>query len=142
MLLVMVYMTNGVAESNENSAILWELVNLIRSNDLPFIVMGDWNMTREEMEKTMMMGSSGPVVKKNVQAWNLPALLAADYRAKHGDSRILAGLVSNIQTIDGLRHSGMKKRARADDDQSAENHLRAKTCGSWSVRRIWLVHSK
>ena len=57
-LVVMVYMTNGVAEPNENSPILWELVNLTRSNDLPFICMGDWNMTPEEMEKTVDCSSA------------------------------------------------------------------------------------
>ena len=43
-LLVMVCMTNGLGE-------------------LPFVCMGDWNMTPEEMQKTELMGSTGTVIK-------------------------------------------------------------------------------
>ena len=63
MLLVMVYMTNGLAESGENLVKMWELVNRIRGCEVPFICMGDWNMTPEEMQKTEMMGSMGAVIK-------------------------------------------------------------------------------
>ena len=62
-LLVVVYMTNGLAESGENLVNMWELVNLIRNSELPFICMGDWNITPEEMEKTEMMASIGAVKK-------------------------------------------------------------------------------
>ena len=55
MLLVMVYMTNRLVESGENFFKMWELVNLIRDCELPFICRGDWNMPPEEMQKTEMM---------------------------------------------------------------------------------------
>ena len=42
-LLVMVYLTNGLAESGENLENRWELANLIRDCELPFTCMGDWN---------------------------------------------------------------------------------------------------
>ena len=50
-LLVMVYLTHGLAESGENLEKMWELPNLIRDRELPFICMGDWNMTPEEMQE-------------------------------------------------------------------------------------------
>ena len=45
----MVYMTDGLAESGENLTKMWKLVNLIRGCELPFVCMGDWSMTPEEM---------------------------------------------------------------------------------------------
>ena len=62
-LLVMVYLTNGLAESGENLEKMWELANLIRDRELPFICMGDWNMTPEEMQKTELVSSIGAVIK-------------------------------------------------------------------------------
>ena len=47
----------------KNLANVWELVGLIRSNDLPFVWMGDGKITLKEMEKTEMMGSIGEVMK-------------------------------------------------------------------------------
>ena len=61
--LVMVHMANGLAESGENLVEMWELVNLIRSCELPFICMGDWNMTPEELQNAEMMGPIGAVIK-------------------------------------------------------------------------------
>ena len=62
-MLVKAYMTNGLAESGENFTKMRELVNLIRECELPFVCIGDWNMTPEEMQKTELMGSTGAVIK-------------------------------------------------------------------------------
>ena len=66
-LLVMVYLTNGLAESGENLEKMWELANLIRDRELPFICMGDLNMTPEEMQKTELVSSTGAVIKTLVR---------------------------------------------------------------------------
>ena len=50
-LLALVYMTNGLAESGENYAKMSELVNRNRSNDLPIKCLGDWNTTPEKMKE-------------------------------------------------------------------------------------------
>ena len=47
-LLAMVHLRNGLAESVENLEKMWELANLIRDRELPFICMGDCNMTPEK----------------------------------------------------------------------------------------------
>ena len=65
-LLVMVYFTNGLAESGENLEKMWELANLIRDRELPFICMGDWDMTPEEMQKTVSVRIIGAVIKTPV----------------------------------------------------------------------------
>ena len=59
----MAYMTNGLAESGENFTKMLELVNLIRECELPFVCMGDWNTTPEEMQKTEFMRPTGAVIK-------------------------------------------------------------------------------
>ena len=65
-LLVMVYLTNGLAESGENLENMWERANLISDRELPFICMGDWNMIPEEMQKTELVSSIGAVIKTPV----------------------------------------------------------------------------
>ena len=65
-LLVIVYLTNGLAESGENLENMWELANLIKDRELPFICMGDWNMTPDEMQKTDLLSSIGAVIKTPV----------------------------------------------------------------------------
>ena len=43
-LLVMAFLTNGLAGPGENLEKMWELANLIRDRELPFICKGDWKM--------------------------------------------------------------------------------------------------
>ena len=62
-LLVMAYMTNGLAELGENFTKMRELLNLIRECELPFVCMGDWNMTPEEIQETELMGPTCAVIK-------------------------------------------------------------------------------
>ena len=54
-LLVMVHLTNGLAESGENLEKMWKLANLVRSCELPYICMGDW-----------IVSAIGALVKKPV----------------------------------------------------------------------------
>ena len=54
-LLVMVHLTNGLAESGENLEKMWKLANLARSCELPYICMGDW-----------IVSAIGALVKKPV----------------------------------------------------------------------------
>ena len=70
-LLVMVYLTNGLAESGENLEKMWEHANLIRDRELPIICMGDLNMTPEEMQKTELVSSTGAVIKTPVRGVHL-----------------------------------------------------------------------
>ena len=56
-------MADELAESGENSVEMWEVVNVIRGCELPFIGMGEWNMTPEKMQRTEMIGSNGAVIK-------------------------------------------------------------------------------
>ena len=62
-LLVIVYMTHGLAESCDNLVNMWELVNPFRSNDWQFMCIGDWNMALGEMGKTEMKRSIDAVIK-------------------------------------------------------------------------------
>ena len=66
MLLVMMCLTNGLAESGENLGHMWELAHLNRDRELPFICVGDWNMTPEEMQKTELVSSICAVIKTPV----------------------------------------------------------------------------
>ena len=84
-LLAMVYLTNGLAESVENLEKMWELTNLIRDCELPFICMGDWNMTPEEMQTTELASSIGAVTK---------TLVAVEYTCTSGNRLLDCALVN------------------------------------------------
>ena len=84
-LLAMVYLTNGLVESVENLEKMWELTNLIRDCELPFICMGDWNMTPEEMQTTELASSIGAVTK---------TLVAVEYTCTSGNRLLDCALVN------------------------------------------------
>ena len=69
------------AESGENLVIMWGSSTSSGSNELPFICMGDWNMTPEEMQKT---GSIGAVMKTP---------LGVEFTCSSGNRRLDCALV-------------------------------------------------
>ena len=88
--LVLIHVINELTDTNENLIKVQELVNFIRSDDLLFILIRDWNMSSERWSNSTWWT---PLTWRwnRRQTWNLHAPLMTDYWTTYRSSQDLRG---------------------------------------------------